>query len=416
LPSTSATDTAARPCGTIIPNSARWPRSALISMVRRRIRSSRVRCSTRRPLLFVAPELHEAGIGQVEPVAIKLIYVVTWAVPAAPKGAMSESLRRQISSPVALFVFEATARCGSFRAAAVELNVTQPSISYQIKNLERHLGTRLFERRGRNISLTDDGETLFRSVERGFANIQTGLAEILHRTNANLLTFCLSSSAAAHFLLPRYARLRSSLPRIELNLKIMSRDFNPVAEDGDFAILLGHGEWEELESWHLFDEVYFPLCAPNYFKVGRKVTLDTIKASNLLYLKEQFRKRDDWNVFFEAIGSPNTTTHDRITFSDQQAVLASAIEGQGVALGWLGMTDHLLDTGSLIKPVEIEVRTGRAFYLGSPKGTGRTRLATEFRDWIIGEGKSIQSRWEKTAAQARPKSSLHSHDVSLGVR
>lgn len=37
---------------------------------------------------------------------------------------MSESLRRQISSPGALFAFEATARLGSSRAAAVEMNVT----------------------------------------------------------------------------------------------------------------------------------------------------------------------------------------------------------------------------------------------------------------------------------------------------
>lgn len=70
---------------------------------------------------------------------------------------MSQSLRRQISSPVALFVFEAVARHGGFRAAAQELNVTQPSVSYQIKNLEKHVGTRLFERRGRSIALTDDG-------------------------------------------------------------------------------------------------------------------------------------------------------------------------------------------------------------------------------------------------------------------
>src|SRR5215471_8354753 len=105
------------------------------------------------------------------------------SVRTLPKSRMSESLRRQISSPVALFVFEATARCGSFNAAAVELNVTQPSVSYQIKKLEKHLNTRLFERHGRSVTLTTDGETLFKSVERGFASIQIGLSEIAHRMN-----------------------------------------------------------------------------------------------------------------------------------------------------------------------------------------------------------------------------------------
>ena len=75
---------------------------------------------------------------------------------------MSETLRRQISSPGALIAFEAAARLGSFGNAATELNVTQPSISYQVKNLEKHIGTQLFERRGRAVALTEEGKILFR--------------------------------------------------------------------------------------------------------------------------------------------------------------------------------------------------------------------------------------------------------------
>lgn len=313
------------------------------------------------------------------------------------KDLMSESLRRQISSPAALFVFEATARCGSFHGAALELNVTQPSVSYQIKQLEKHLNTRLFERRGRNIALTDDGETLFKSIERGFASIQTGIAEISHRSNANLITFCCSSSAAANFLLPRYIKLRDSIPKLEMSLKILSRDVNPAAENGDFSIRLGHGDWEDLESWKLFDEVYYPLCSPGYFLPDEGITLEKLKTSNLLYLKERFRSRDDWRTFFERVGSPIVGVHERMIFSDQQALLAAAIEGQGVGLGWLGMADHLIETGSLIKPIDTEVRTDRAFYLIAPKGMRRSRLAIDFRDWMIEEGRKIQSRWENNA-------------------
>lgn len=323
---------------------------------------------------------------------------------------MSDSLRRQISSPVALFVFEATARCGSFHGAALELNVTQPSVSYQIKKLEKHLNTRLFERRGRNIALTDDGETLFRAVERGFASIQTGLAEIAHKSNVNLVTFCVSSSAATHFFMPRYLALRDALPGIDLSLKIMSRDVNPAAEDGDFSIRLGYGNWEDLEAWRLFDEVYFPLCAPDYFPAGAgPVSLEQLKASNLLYLKERFRTRDDWRTYFEKVGAPITGAHERITFSDQQALLSAAIDGQGVGVGWLGMTDHLQETGALIKPIDLEVHTDRAFFLVAPRGMRHTRMAINFRDWMIEEGRKIQARWEETRSPATlsPETLLH---------
>lgn len=61
----------------------------------------------------------------------------------------------------------------SFTAAAEVLHVSQPALSYQISNLERELGTRLFERKGRKIDLTPDGqvflplaqEVLFRANE-----------------------------------------------------------------------------------------------------------------------------------------------------------------------------------------------------------------------------------------------------------
>lgn len=321
------------------------------------------------------------------------------AVGKIVKGRMSESLRRQISSPVALFVFEATARCGSFHGAALELNVTQPSVSYQIKKLERHLNTRLFERKGRGIELTEDGETLFKSIERGFASIQAGLAEIAHKANGNLVTFCLSSSAAANFFLPRYLDLKKALPTIEISLTIVSRDVNPATENGDFAIRLGYGEWDDVEAWRLFPEVYFPLCAPHYFQDSAgPVSLQQLKSSNLLYLKERFRLRDDWRTYFEKVGSPITSRTEQIIFSDQQALIASAVEGQGVGIGWLGMTDHLIETGALVKPLDIEIQTDRSFFLVAPRGMRFARIALEFRDWMIEEGHKIQTQWEASRA------------------
>ena len=306
---------------------------------------------------------------------------------------MSGTLRRQIPSPNALFAFEATARLGSFGGAAAEMNVTQPSISYQIKNLERHLGVRLFERRGRLTALTEAGEVLHHAVERGFSEIQVGLTQIAHRENQNLVTFCVSSSAAAHFLLPRHPELSAAIPDIDLSLKILSRDVNPASENGDFAIRLGRGDWDDLEAWHLFDEVYFPLCTPDFFGPRETpVPLEELKTRNLLYLKERFRPRDDWSAFFKRVGVPIERAHARMTFSDQQTLLQAAVAGQGIGLGWRGMTDGFLKDGSLINPTETEVRTDRAFYLVKPRDLRLNRTAVKFRDWIIAQGQEIQSR------------------------
>lgn len=58
------------------------------------------------------------------------------------------------------------ARLGSFRAAADRLNVSQPTISLRIKAWETELGCILFERRGRNVSLTVDGAAALDYAER----------------------------------------------------------------------------------------------------------------------------------------------------------------------------------------------------------------------------------------------------------
>jgi LysR family glycine cleavage system transcriptional activator len=53
----------------------------------------------------------------------------------------------------------------SFKAAAERLCVTPSAVSHQIKGLEQQLETRLFERRTREIALTEHGRQLFAQVE-----------------------------------------------------------------------------------------------------------------------------------------------------------------------------------------------------------------------------------------------------------
>lgn len=151
-----------------------------------------------------------------------------------------------------------------------------------------------------------------------------------------------------------------------------------------------------LDAWRLFDEVYFPVCAPGHVEpASGKPSLEDLKSCNLLYLKERYRARDDWRDFFEKVGSPLSDAHERLTFSDQQPLLEAAVAGQGLALGWFGFTDHFLSTRALIQPVDVVVRTSHAFYLVAPRGARLTRTALKFRDWLIEEGRRIQGRLDE---------------------
>ena len=59
-----------------------------------------------------------------------------------------------------LRVLVAVARCGSVTAAARELNYAQPSVSHHLARLEAETGTKLIQRAGRGIRLTDAGRLL----------------------------------------------------------------------------------------------------------------------------------------------------------------------------------------------------------------------------------------------------------------
>src|SRR5260221_12393110 len=59
--------------------------------------------------------------------------------------------------------FEAAARNLSFTKAAAELYVTQSAVSRQVKTLEEQLGVALFRRHHRDLRLTAEGQTLYRT-------------------------------------------------------------------------------------------------------------------------------------------------------------------------------------------------------------------------------------------------------------
>ncbi|MFB9839886.1 LysR family transcriptional regulator, partial [Actinoallomurus acaciae] len=77
-----------------------------------------------------------------------------------------------------LTYFEAVARLGGFSRAAEHLLIAQPAVSAQIRNLERELGTTLFERTTRRVALTHAGELLLARARAVLAEVQGARADL----------------------------------------------------------------------------------------------------------------------------------------------------------------------------------------------------------------------------------------------
>ena len=117
-------------------------------------------------------------------------------------------------------VFYHVAKCGSITLAAQELNISQPAVSQQIKQLESLLGTSLFRRTGRGIKLTGEGEILFRYVSKGYEQFELGeqrLSQIL-RLDAGEVRIGASDMTLRFFLLPYLEKFHERYPGIKVSV------------------------------------------------------------------------------------------------------------------------------------------------------------------------------------------------------
>ena len=138
-------------------------------------------------------------------------------------------LRKFLPSPNALIAFESAARLSSFKLAAIELGITQPSISQTIKAMEDRLAVKLFERGNRGVSLTSAGAELMNDVAPALKKIETRL-DALSQRNSHALTIAASTSVSAQWLLPLTASFQRAHPEIIVRLIATDRNIEPGRE------------------------------------------------------------------------------------------------------------------------------------------------------------------------------------------
>ena len=121
-----------------------------------------------------------------------------------------------------LFIFHTVARLGSFTRAAGDLNISQPAVSIQVKELERSLDTTLLIRMRSGVSLTDTGETVFDYTRRIFtlADEMTNAIQDLTGLESGRLTIGSSSTPGEYILPLAIGKFRERYPKVEVSLDI----------------------------------------------------------------------------------------------------------------------------------------------------------------------------------------------------
>jgi DNA-binding transcriptional LysR family regulator len=121
-----------------------------------------------------------------------------------------------------LRVFQSAARLLNFTRAAEELHLTQPGISKHLKELEEYYGTRLFDRLGRKLVLTQAGEALYEASSAAFNLLDAAKVRIddINGLVAGKLAIGACNTIGTYILPDKLVQFRQRYPAIEINIEI----------------------------------------------------------------------------------------------------------------------------------------------------------------------------------------------------
>lgn len=132
----------------------------------------------------------------------------------------------------------AIVRCGSFRAAALELGMSTTAISSAVGKLERDLAVRLFNRTTRSVSITDAGRVFVAQIKPALADIQMAMdtARSQQETPSGTLRINAFATAAREIMAPLVLTFLQRYPQVHLDIVTEGRLVDVVAAGFDLGI------------------------------------------------------------------------------------------------------------------------------------------------------------------------------------
>jgi LysR family glycine cleavage system transcriptional activator len=259
-----------------------------------------------------------------------------------------------------LKTFQIAAKRGSFKAAADELCVTASAISHQIKVLEDELGLALFERGPRSLALTPAGAHYLEHIDAVFSRLESVTEQLRLRFSRAVLRLQVPPFFASELLLPRLAGFSAVHADIDIQIATDITPNTSHASDSDVSIIVGTGDWPDVQSTRLFAQTYVPACSPELLRQSRIRSMSDLAQEPLI---AHNHRPDLWDRWAAVTGSGPLRPKQLIRFDTMSAVVHAAEQGVGIALVSTPLSASRFSAGSLIKLFDAELATGESYYL-----------------------------------------------------
>jgi LysR family glycine cleavage system transcriptional activator len=287
-------------------------------------------------------------------------------------------MARRLPPLSALRPFEAAARLESFSRAAEELHLTHGAISRQVRALEEHVGTELFTRHGKRVTLTAPGRAFAERVRAALHEIQVASEAVGSRRRDNRLTVSVLPSFASRWLMPRLIRFMEAHPDIEVSVMATTALANFTTDEVDIGIRFGRGPYPPLVCEAFLDDEWFPVASPKV-KAPRH-------PRELLHMRLIREDRDYWDEWFTAAGVKlDKPLAGGPYFNDATYSIQAAARGEGIALARRSIIGEDLERGTLRRLFKLAVQTNERYWFVSPRGIHDLPKVRAFRDWIKSE-------------------------------
>ncbi|WP_322404663.1 LysR family transcriptional regulator [Massilia luteola] len=252
-----------------------------------------------------------------------------------------------------LDAFVASADEGSFSAAARRLGVTPPAISKNVARLEAGLGVRLFQRSTRSLSLTEEGERLYRDIRMPWIGIGATLAELRQGAGrpAGTLKVSMAPTVGRTYFVPLLESFMARYPDIVPDLHFDNRQVDLIAEGFDVAIGGGIELTEGLVARELAPVRIVLVAAPAYLtKHGVPDDPAALpRHRGLLRRSLASGRLVPWIMKNEAGGEVVANVRPVAVLDDPEALARAAACGLGIAMLPVPHALPLLQSGELVR-------------------------------------------------------------------
>jgi len=297
-----------------------------------------------------------------------------------------QNLRTRLPPANSLIAFEASARHCSFTRAAEELTISREAVSRHIRILENHLGVKLFTRLHRAIELTVEGEAFQAVVRKSLEDIAQSADRLQGNSERPRVVVSATIAISTYWLTPRLPKFRAAFPDTEIRVVVSDAPLKTITEDFDIALRYGDGSWRNFDCVHLFDVASHPVCAPAYLEEHGPISAPSdLTAHTLLNLDGASHVHEGWAWWLHGNGVTPQTPLRILGFDNYGNIIQAALDGQGVALGFSGIIDTLLDKGALVCPIKATHSRGLGVYAARPETKSLKPPARTFFDWVLSE-------------------------------